>query len=68
MIDTIGEVYIIKRMEEKLLEYMTKEEYDKFSDEIALGAFQYYVDTLEDGEFKRFCEENFDEIVGEKKG
>ena len=67
MMDIIGEVYIIQRMEEKLLEYMGKEEYEKFSDEVAKGAFRHYVDMLEDGDLKSFCEENFDEIVEMEK-
>ena len=57
-------IYMIKRYEEKLREYMNEAEYDQFVISVAQGAFKVSVDTLEDEDFKAFCQQNMDAIFG----
>lgn len=56
--------YLIKRLDEKLKEYMTAEEHAAFSIEIAKEAFRIDVESMEDGDFKEFALANFDRITG----
>lgn len=57
-------IQIMKRMEEKLKEFMTEQEYMEFSTKIAREAFAIMVDDMADSDFKDFCQENFEEITG----
>ena len=56
---------MMKRMEEKLLEYMSAEEYTEFSKEIAKESFRLEVNDMEDSDFKFFVTEHFDQIVSD---
>lgn len=56
-------LYIMKRMEAKLQDLLTEEEYSKFSWDVAKEAFRIDVKDMADGEFKTFVLENFDLIT-----
>ena len=55
--------YMLKKMEEKLIELMGQEAYIEFSVQIAREGFRKEVEGMEDGDFKNFVIENFDKIV-----
>jgi len=55
--------YLLKKMEEKLIELMGKEAYTEFSVQIAREGFRKEVDGMADGDFKNFVIENFDKIT-----
>jgi len=57
--------FMMNRMDEKLRELMTKEEYTEFSRQIAKESFRIELESMADGDFKDFCLENFDTITGE---
>lgn len=59
-------LYMIQRLENKLREYMTDQEYMDFSIEIAKETFMREVDNMVDSDFKDFCIENFEQITGEE--
>jgi len=62
-------LFCLRKMEEKLKEFMTEEEYDKFSTEIANEGFKNEVENLPDGKFKNFIIDHFDEItMGNQNG
>ena len=56
-------MFVMKKMEEKLIELMGQEAYSKFSVEIAREGFRHEIDGMEDSDFKNFIMENFDEIT-----
>lgn len=58
-------MHIIKRMDKKLKEYMTPEEHEAFSTEVAKEAFKVEVEEMAEGDFKDFCLANFDLITGD---
>ena len=58
-----GLLYMINRMDAKLRDYMTAEEYAAFSKEIAKEAFRIDIEDMEDNGFKAFVIEHFDEIT-----
>lgn len=60
--------YLIDRMEEKLKEYMTEEDYAAFIKEIAKEAFRMDVEAMEECDFKEFAIANFDRITGDGDG
>lgn len=55
--------YLMKRMDDKLLELMGPEAHAEFSAQIARDAFREEVDEMENCGFKSFVQENFDEIT-----
>lgn len=55
--------YVMKQMENKLIELMGYEAYCAFSREIAKEGFRKEIDGMEDGDFKNFVIEHFDEIT-----
>lgn len=55
--------YVMKQMEAKLIELMGEEAYSAFSREIAKEGFRKEIDGMEDGDFKNFVIEHFDEIT-----
>lgn len=58
-------LYIMRRMEAKLQDLMSEEEYMDFNKEIAMEAFRMEIEDMADSEFKDFVLEHFDEITGE---
>lgn len=56
-------LHIMKRMEAKLQDLLTAEEYNQFSEEVAKEAFLVEVKDMPDGDFKSFVLENFDLIT-----
>jgi len=58
-------LYIMKRMEARLQDLMSAEEYQRFSREVAREAFLMDVIDMANGSFKDFALEHFDEIVKE---
>ena len=61
--DTNIYLYIMKRMEEKLIELMGTEAYLEFSKEITKEEFGKYINSWFDCEFKDFINEHFDQIT-----
>lgn len=57
---------MIKRLEDKLREYMTEQEYMDFSIQIAKEAFAIEVDDMAESDFKDFCIDKFDLITGDE--
>ena len=57
--------YKMRKMENKLTELMGKEDYGKWSREVAVEAFRRDVEKWPDGEFKQFCLDNFEIITGD---
>ena len=55
--------FVMKKMEEKLIELMGKDAYAEFATEIAREGFRMEVNGMADGEFKYFCQEYFDDIT-----
>ena len=49
--------------EEKLKELMTQVEFKTFSTEVAKKVFKAEIEGMADGDFKKFCQDNFDKIV-----
>ena len=69
MRETMSEImanYMIKRMEEKLMELMG-DDYYEFARELALEAFKKEVEAAAESEFKKFVLENLDDIAREQK-
>lgn len=62
-----GDTYLIGKMEAKLQELMTKEDFTAFILKITKDAFRIESEDMEDGEFKDFVLENFDKITEEPK-
>ena len=58
-----GLLYMLNRMDAKLRDYMTAEEYAAFSKEIAKKAFRIEIEDMEDSGFKTFVIEHFDELT-----
>lgn len=58
-------MYVIKEYERKLKEYMSEDEYTRFSIWVSKNGFRQEVENMEDGEFKNFILENFDTITNE---
>lgn len=56
-------IYVMKQMEAKLIELMGEEAYSAFSKKIATEGFRKEVNSMEDGDFKNFVIEHFDEIT-----
>lgn len=56
-------IYIIKLYEKKLEELMAKDEYEKFTIEVANSLILKEVNGMENSEFKQFCLQHFDEIT-----
>lgn len=54
---------MLKMYEDKLKEYMTKEEYAKFSEEVAKTTFLAEVLASPNDEFKKMVVDNWDEIT-----
>lgn len=54
--------YMIKRMEEKLMELMG-DDYYEFARKIAIEAFRKEMEAASESEFKNFVLDNFNEIV-----
>ncbi len=59
--------YVVKRYEEKLKELMGKEEFSKFSNDVAKEMFRSEIEGMAPSDFRDFCLENFGKIVGEKE-
>lgn len=57
-------LFLMRKMEEKLIELMGAEEYKKFATEIAREGFRQEIDGMADGEFKDFVKDHFDQITG----
>lgn len=57
---------VIKRLEDKLREYMTDQEYMGFSTKIAKEVFAIELNYMTEGDFKDFCIDNFEQIIGEE--
>ena len=55
----------LKIFEEKLIELMGLEEYQKFSKKIAMDAWRAEIACMPEGDFKKFCEDNFDYITND---
>lgn len=60
-------MYVIKRHEEKLKQYMSEQEFVEFSTEVAKEMFNLRIQFLPESDFKDFCLENFDKIVGDEE-
>lgn len=60
--------WFVTKMEEKLVELMGAEEYDRWSTEVAKEAFRKAVDEMPECEFKDFCNSHFDKIVSGAMG
>jgi len=56
-------LHIMKRMDAKLQDLLTAQEYNQFSEEVAKEAFLVEVKDMPDGDFKSFVLENFDLIT-----
>lgn len=56
-------IYIIKLYEKKLEELMAKDEYEKFTVEVANSLILKEVNGMANSEFKQFCLQHFDEIT-----
>lgn len=69
MRETMSEImanYMIKRMEEKLMELMG-DDYYEFAREIAKEALRKEMEAAADSDFKKFVLENLDDIAREQK-
>ena len=61
-------LYMIGEMEKELQKRMTPEEYSAFSVRIAREAFRQTIESMTDGPFKKFVQENFEQITGQNGG
>lgn len=52
------------RQEAKLKELMTAKDFEEWGTQEAKRMFKNHIDSSEDGEYKDFCLEYFDEITG----
>lgn len=58
---------IALRQDGKMKEIMTAKDYDEWSTSEAKEMFRNMIEGIEDGEYKDFCLEHFDEITGGNK-
>lgn len=58
--------YTVVAMDNKLRELMTPDEYAEWSTKTAKEAFKAWIDSLDNGEFKDFCKDNYKMIIGEE--
>lgn len=56
-------MFMLKKYEQKLKEYMTEAEFATFVINIAKEAFKQELDRMEDSDFKKFCLDNFEKIT-----
>ena len=56
---------LLKMMEEKMIELMGYDAYSEWSKQAAKELFRLEIDNMEDSDFKRFCEDNFDKITSD---
>ena len=54
-------MYMMKRMEEYLIELIGHDAFEEFSDQIAKEAFVMSIHDMPDGDFKDFCEDIIDQ-------
>ena len=59
--------YMIKKMEEKLLELMGQEAYNEFAMEVAKEGFKQEINGMAESGFKNFCLEYMPWILGEEE-
>ena len=57
---------LLQMMEEKLIELMGDDAYSEWSKQAAKELFRLEIDDMADSDFKRFCQDNFDEIVSDE--
>lgn len=57
---------LLQMMEEKLIELMGDDAYSEWSKQAAKELFRLEIDNMEDSDFKRFCEDNFDEFMSDE--
>ncbi len=57
---------LLQRMEEKLIELMGDDAYSEWSKQIGKELFRMSIDDMEESNFKKFCQENFDMITGDE--
>lgn len=55
--------YMIDLYDKKLKELLPEDEYHEFTVNAAKEAFKHELDGMADGDFKRFCLDNFDKIT-----
>lgn len=59
---------LCKRYEEKLEQLMKPVDYRKFTNDCAIEMFKDEINNIEDGDFKYFIIEHFDEITNLEEG
>ena len=55
--------YVLDRYDKKLKSLLPEEEYVQFCDECAKEVFKVTIEGMDDGDFKDFVLEHFEEIV-----
>ncbi len=60
-------LYMLKRYEDKLNELIGKEKSKQFAIMISQDAIRHEVECMEPGDFKAFCLQNIDKILGESE-
>jgi len=57
---------LLQMMEEKMIELMGYDAYSEWSKQIGKELFRRSIDDMEESDFKRFCQDNFDEITSDE--
>ncbi len=57
---------LLQMMEEKLIELMGDDAYSEWSKQIGKELFRMSIDDMEESNFKKFCQENFDMITSDE--
>ena len=55
--------YMIDLYDKKMKELLPKDEYHEFTVSVSREAVRHELDGMADGDFKRFCLDNFDKIT-----
>ena len=58
--------YMLKRYEDELLKVLGMDGYQEFMSDVAKETFNISIHNMTESEFKHFCLDNFDLIVGNK--
>lgn len=60
---TAEEQIMVKKMDEKLRELLSPEEYMRFSTDVAKEMLSFSTDTLPESTFKNYCKNNFSKFT-----
>ena len=58
---------LVLKYEDKLMELMTAKDYEVWAEASASEIFQESIDNMADSDFKKFCQDNMDMLLGKEE-